>query len=337
MEALLMLADRCYSRRDFEQARELAERVLAMAEQYMAPAMLAGAHFVLGLVQFMTGQFPAAREHFECAVELFGTGPLRNYLALFAQAAHNLLADALIILGYPSAGLSRTQEMLTAARRRSDPFLVASALTVICLRHLLLRETQMLVERADELLSIATEHEIPHYAIYAAFYRGWATSAAGRSEEGIAEMRQSISDPVIAEGTVIPLLLTILAETCGKSGRVEEALDVVAVGLTTAEQPGWRPIQAELHRIKGDLLMMQDVGNVMEAERCLHTAIDVARRQSARFLELRATVSLARLLASRGGRDEAAAMLTDIYGWFTEGYEFPDLKDAKALLDELTA
>ena len=132
-------------------------------------------------------------------------------------------------------------------------------------------------------------------------------------------------------------MLPALAETCGNNGRAEEALDLVAQGLTTAEQTGMRVAEAELRRVKGELLMIKDPGNAAEAERCLRTAIDVARRQGARLFELRATVSLARLLKQQGKTDEARQMLAGIYGWFTEGFDTADLKDAKALLKELGA
>ena len=150
-------------------------------------------------------------------------------------------------------------------------------------------------------------------------------------------MRRSISDPTIAGASTTPLMLVALAETCGKNGRVEEALDSVMEGLATAKQTGLRLVEAELHRIRGELLMMKDPGNGAEGERCLRTAVDVARRQAARLYELRATTSLARLLKQQGRAEQACQMLAEIYGWFTEGFDTADLKDAKALLDELNA
>ena len=160
-------------------------------------------------------------------------------------------------------------------------------------------------------------------------------AAAGRSEEGIAEMRRSISHPMIAEAAVRALMLVALAETCGKNGRAQEGLDLVAQGLATAEQIGLRVEEAELHRLKGDLLMIKDLGKVAEAEHCFRTAIDVARRQGAKLFELRATVSLARLLKQQGETNEARQVLAEIYNWFAEGFELPDLMEAKALLEEL--
>jgi predicted ATPase len=204
------------------------------------------------------------------------------------------------------------------------------------MHHVVIRDASMVAERADELLSIATEHEMPFNLIAATFFRGWATAAAGRSEEGIAEMRRSISNPMVAQASSIALMLLALTETCGRNGRVEEGLDFVAKGLATGEQTGLRIAEAELHRLKGDLLMATDLGNMAEAERCIRTAIAVARRQVARLFELRATVSLAQLLAKQGGRDEARTMLAEIYNWFTEGFDTADLKDAKALLAELS-
>jgi predicted ATPase len=197
------------------------------------------------------------------------------------------------------------------------------------------RDTRVVAERAEEILSIVSEIEIPLYSITATFFRGWAMASAGRGDEGMAEMHRSISNPVIAKTVASPTMLVALAEACGKHGRAKEGLDLVTEGLATAEQTGWRMLEAELHRVKGEILMIKDPSNVVEAERSLRTAIDVARRQGARLFELRATVSLARLLEQQGKIEEAREMLTEIYNWFTEGFEFADLKDAKALIDEL--
>jgi predicted ATPase len=194
----------------------------------------------------------------------------------------------------------------------------------------------LVAERAEEVLSTATEHTIPLFLIVGAFLRGWAMVYAGRAEEGIAEMRRSISDPMIARASLTAHLLAVLAETCGKNGRAEEALDLVAQGLESAKQTGMTVAEAELHRIKGDLLIADDdLGNAAEAQRCLRTAIDVSRRQGAKLFELRATTSLARLLGRQGRRDEARTMLADISNWFTEGFNTVDLKEAKSLLGEL--
>jgi class 3 adenylate cyclase/tetratricopeptide (TPR) repeat protein len=339
MEALLGLAHVRLGRSDVELGGELAQRVLAMGQEPEASVMLAGAHNLLGMVRITSGQFPAAREHFQRAVELVAAGPSHHLGAYFAEFAPNLLVTVLLILGYASTGLSKAEELLSAARRSSDPNSIAIHLFGYGIHHLLLRDTRAVAERADELLSIALEHEMMINLLAATFFRGWAIEAEGRGEEGIAEMRRSISDPTIPASAVLrALMLTTLAETFGRQGHAEEGLDLVEKGLAAAEQTGLRRIsEAELHRIKAELLMIKDVGNVAEAEQCLRTAVGVARRQSARLFELRATVVLARLMADQGRRDEARTILAEIYNWFTEGFDTADLKEAKSLLDELSA
>jgi tetratricopeptide (TPR) repeat protein len=335
MEALSALAHFRFNWSDFELGRELAERVLAMAQQADAPAMLPGAHCVLGMIRHATGQFASAREHFERAVELFAAGSSRSYGAFFYQIARAILCGTLLVLGYPETSIRKRDELLADARRSADPSSIAYALVGDLLNHVVLRDTRTVAERADEMLSIATEHGLVLHMLVAPLFRGWAMAAAGRGEEGIAVMRQTISHPMVAEASSTALVLVALAETCGRNGRAEEGLDWVAKGLARAEQIGLRTTEAELHRVKGELLMIKDLVNVTETEHCLRTAIDVARRQGARLFELRATVSLARLLKQQGETEQARQMLIEIYNWFTEGFELPDLKDAKALLEEM--
>jgi predicted ATPase len=127
----------------------------------------------------------------------------------------------------------------------------------------------------------------------------------------------------------------MLAEACIQSGRLNDGLNVLAEALTNVQETEGRQYEAEIYRLRGELLLKQDHSNAAEAQKCFEQAIDIARNQSAKSWELRATMSLSRLLAKQGRRDEARAMLTDIYNWFTEGFDTADLKDAKALLDEL--
>jgi predicted ATPase len=213
---------------------------------------------------------------------------------------------------------------LVTARRFANPHSIAVALFNDGMHHVLLRDTRRMLEQAAEMLSIATEHGMDVQASAARFFRGWAMAAMGQVEEGIAEMRRSTSDPTsVVSSTAFRLVA--MAETCGKNGHTEEGLDWVAKGLATAERTGQRTAEAELHLLKGELLMIKDPSNVKEAERCLCTGIEVARRQGARLFELRATVCLARLLRDTNRRDEARAMLAEIYNWFTEGFDTADL------------
>jgi predicted ATPase len=149
-------------------------------------------------------------------------------------------------------------------------------------------------------------------------------------------MRRAIADPT-ASGSAIEVMIITLADACGRYGRSEEGLVAVAEGLRQADLTGDTVTEAELHRLKGELLLIQDPDSEEQAERYFRMGIDIARRQGARLFELRATTSLARLLAKQGRREKGRVMLARIYGWFSEGFDTADLKDAKALLDELSA
>jgi tetratricopeptide (TPR) repeat protein len=336
IEALLALTFFRLYRRETNQALELAQRALALAEQAKAQATIAAAHCLLGILRYGKGEFEAARGHLERADVFFGTGPYRDFdEALYARMAMGGLVAALLVLGYPEAALGKSDEMLTAARRQSDPYSIADALSLDASSRLfIVRAEDAIVNRAHELHSIAADHGMPFYLARANFLGGWVMAAAGRPSEGIAQMRRVIADPK-ASGSAIAGMITVLAYACGKYGRPQEGLVAVAEGLTQADLIGDTATVAELHRLKGELLLIQDPDSEEEAERHFRMGINIARGQGARLFELRATVSLARLMANQGRCDEAHAMLTDIYNWFTEGFDTADLKEAKALLVEL--
>ncbi len=151
-------------------------------------------------------------------------------------------------------------------------------------------------------------------------------------------MREGLSKwfSASAGGGVLPTALALLARALCQAGKRAEALAAVAEALASTAQMGGSREEAELHRVKGELMLMNPRDDA-EAERCYRNAMDIARAQSARLWELRATTSLARLLRRQGKTAEARSQLAEIYNWFTEGFEFADLKDAKALLDEVEA
>jgi class 3 adenylate cyclase/tetratricopeptide (TPR) repeat protein len=336
MEAMLLLAESCFFRRDYSKARELGQHLLELAEAVKATAMVAGAHYVLGTTATWLGELEAAREHLEIAIALFGPGPFRNFgEAQYARFATGALTTTLLQLGYPTAALRKSRESLDAMGRPSVPAAFGSGLLQEAVLHAFVRESSTTPERAEELLLIAAEHGLHFAAAQAAFFRGWALADRGREHEGLAEMLRAL--PGIEGFPATPGLYGRLAEIYGKTGRPEEGLATVATALRELESGGERIVETELYRVKGELLLMRDPADEAEAERCFRSAIDIARRQKARFWELRATTSLARLLQRRGKRDEARAMLAEIYNWFTEGFEFADLRNARGLLDEVEA
>ena len=188
------------------------------------------------------------------------------------------------------------------------------------------------------LIALSAEHGFTDWLALATILRGWAMAEQGRNEEGIAQIQEGLA-AFRATGAelVRPYFLCLLAEACMETGRLDDGLSALTEALAAADEHEDRHYEAEMHRLKGELLLKQDDSNAAEAQSCFQRAIEIARKQSAKSLELRATMSLARLLAKQGRRDEARAMLAEIYDWFTEGFDTADLKDAKALLDELNA
>jgi predicted ATPase len=165
--------------------------------------------------------------------------------------------------------------------------------------------------------------------------RGWALVHLGAVEEGFDEIGRGMAIMPPTPGGPRHLFRRFAAEVCLLAKRADEGLSLVSEGLQDLEGSKYRIDRTELYRLKGELLLLQDVSGATEAETCFRKAMDVSRRQQAKSWELRATTSLARLLAKQNRRDEARAMLAEIYNWFTEGFDIADLKDAKALLEEL--
>ena len=166
--------------------------------------------------------------------------------------------------------------------------------------------------------------------------RGWALAEEGQREDGIARMRQGLADlRATGAGLWRSSFLALLAEAHGRAGRPEEGLRALDEALTTAAKNDERAHEAELHRLRGELLLAAGPANGQKAEACLHRALEVARDQKAKSLELRAATSLARLRCNRGQRTDAHDVLALIHGWFTEGFDTADLEDATTLLEEL--
>jgi predicted ATPase len=183
---------------------------------------------------------------------------------------------------------------------------------------------------------LSIEQDFPLYRATGTIVRGWAVAAQGNLEAGRAAVQEGLA-ALRARGADLyrSYYLALLADVCGRAGRSEAGQRAIAEALAFAEESGERWWEADLHRLKGELLLTQSAVNHSEAEACFHRALEVAQKQSAKAFELRAATSLARLWAHQGNRAQARDLLAPVYGWFTEGFDTADLKDAKALLDEL--
>ena len=209
--------------------------------------------------------------------------------------------------------------------------------------HQFRQERQAVKERSEAVIALSTKHGFPFWIAGATVLQGWALTMEGEIEEGIAQMRQGLAAWQATGAEIgVPHYLALLAEAYGQAGQVEEGLSVLAEALASVENTGQRCWEAELHRLKGELLMQAAADS--DAEACFRQAIQVARRQEAKSWELRATVSLCRLLQKqrpepvegRGWQEEGRQLLAEIYGWFTEGFDTADLKEARALLEEMS-
>jgi tetratricopeptide (TPR) repeat protein len=325
-----------YWRRELHGALELAGELLATAEEVKDPAMLLAGNSARGVTLFHLGELVSANEHQEKALALFDLRqPLSTELEAYRVSSFFYLYVGLHHLGYPDRAWAKSREMLEVAQRCSVPYVLALASCLAAFQHWIRGDGTAAQSCAEEAMARTEKIGLATESAMATSVSGAALIAQGRYEEGIAGMRRGFSAYHATGGTPFPLLLCHLASGLGRIGRPREGLQVLEEGFASVAKTGEQIHGPSLHHVKGELLLVENPSDVAEAERYFRTAIEIARRQSARSEELRATTSLARLLAKQGRRDEARTMLAEIYGWFTEGFDTADLKDAKALLDEL--
>jgi predicted ATPase len=198
------------------------------------------------------------------------------------------------------------------------------------------RDVPAVHEHAEAAVALATEQGFTQWAAMGTSVRGWALAMQGQGEEGMAQVRQGVA-AWQATGAVlyVPYYCTVLADVAAHLGHPEDSLQALAEAHTLVEQQEERWWEAEIHRLRGVLLLQQPGTSPVDAEAWLQRALDVARRQQAKSLELRAAMSLSRLWQQQGKQAEAHALLAPVYGWFTEGFDTADLQEAKALLDTI--
>jgi predicted ATPase len=277
------------------------------------------------------GRFTASRSHLEEALALYD--PI-FHCTLVRQAGFHPhvnsgghLGVVLFCLGYPDQASAKSSAAIAEARRLAHPPSVASSLALSAKR-------LSLGEQVDQLLAVTTEQGLPHWRSQGTIFRGWVNVKKGDIAEGISLLRSG-SAAYRATGAEVwmPYHLARLAGTCEIAGQTEDAATLLDDAVLIVERTGERWFAAELNRLKGQLMLRQ--GHSDAAEELYRKALSIAEEQEAKLWELRASVSLARLRRDQGRRAEARNLLAPVYGWFTEGFDTPDLKQAKALLDEL--
>jgi len=245
------------------------------------------------------------------------------------------LAPTLTYLGYVDQARTRAAEAVSEARKLGHAFTLAYALVQSCFVSWISRDSPDEAHRhANEMLTLAEEHNFPYYVAWGMIHRGWSLAALGQGQEGITLLRRGLS-MVHATGTVSNTsdVFIKLAEAHARLGQRVETLNCLDEAAQIIEALDERYHEAELHRLRGDLTMAK--ADCAAAEHNYRQALAVAERQGAKLMELRAATNLASLWRDQGKRAEARDLLAPIYGWFTEGFDTLDLKQAKSLLDEL--
>ena len=353
-------------------ARELGERLLSIAQSVQDPALLVEGHHALWPALFFLGEFALIRAHLEQGIALYDSQ--QHGSRAFFYGGHDpgvccqdFWALTLYSLGYPDQALQRVHEALTLAQELAHPLSLAVALYYAARLHQARRERQAVQERAEALIALSREQGFALTLGWGIIYRGWALAEQGQVAEGIAQLRQGLTaSRATGAGVGGPHFLALLAEAYGKGGQTEEGLSALTEALAIVHRNEEREYEAELYRLKGQLTLQQF--NVQgstfkvetssgfgvrssesEAEEFFLTAIEIARKQQAKSLQLRAVMSLVRLRQQQTKQeesratphesptklDEALKMLSEIYSWFTEGFDTKDLQEAKALLEEL--
>ena len=322
-------------------ARELGETLLRLAQRAHDPALALIAHYALGVTWLRLGALPAARLHLEEGIARYTPDQRRAPVFRVGQdpgvACQAYTAMTFWLLGYPAQALACIHDALALAHALSHPYSLAWARCEAAVVLQCRRDVLAVHEHADAAVALAIAQSFPQWATRGTSLRGWALAMQGQGEEGMAEVRQGIAAwRATGAAVLVPFLCTLLAEVSAHLGHPEDGIQALAEAHTLVEQQEERWWEAEVSRLRGVLLLRQTGTPQAEAETWLRRALDVARRQEAKSLELRAAMSLSRLWQQQGKRADAYELLAEIYDWFTEGFDTADLQEAKALLEALT-
>jgi predicted ATPase len=294
----------------------------------VAPIALASTLYWQGKLEPAFAQYQRASELFDPNIQF------PDYPGAHPRVQYRYLLPLISwMLGYPDRSLKELTAAVGSAEMLGHQLSLAQTLCYAAFVHIFRHEASSVADYTGRALRICEEHHIVQFHAYAMCLNGWALDASGDSEKGLAQIRQGVDGFGI--GASQHMLLALQAAVQLAIGKPEAALASIAAGLKAVEKAGGAPLEAELHRLRGEGLLA-GAGTVSEAEAAIEKAIAIARRENAKSWELRAAMSLARLRQQQRRPQEAVALLAPILGWFTEGFDTADLQAAKALLDDLT-
>jgi class 3 adenylate cyclase/predicted ATPase len=315
-----------------------ANELLALARRLGADDLELEGHHANWTTSLWCGKLTAADEHSQKGISRYDC--VRHHALAFAFSghdpgvcAHGVRAISMALSGFPQKAGKLAAEAVTLARSLSHPYSLAHAMWVCAIVLQVGRHRQSCQNLAIELLELSQAHDFSMMRGAGMFFSGWAIADRGKIEHGITSMEQGLALFCAGRRVTRPYMLAVLANAKADLGKQDEALELLEDALVSTELTGERWWRAELHRLKGQLDLGR--GRFDESEAHFRSALGVATEQRARMLELRAATSLARLWSVRGRRAEARDLLAPVYDWFTEGFDTLDLKEAKALLDEL--
>jgi predicted ATPase len=319
--------------------RELAEELLHLAGRIRDPVHALLVQETLGVGSFWRGDPARARAQLEEVIARYDPAEHPSYEHLWGSqdpgvSALFYLGFVLVSLGYPDQALTRAREAVALARELSHPFSEALALSGLVHLHRMRGEPQAAQEVAEALTSLSSEHGFPFYLGMAAFGRAAALSERGQVSEGIEGMRAALEGARAAGDLLgLPTWLSRLGKAQLDAGQAEEGLSLIEKALEAVERTGERTSESELHCLRGQLLLVRSPPDEEEAETSFRRALEIARQHNSKREELQAATSLARLWQHQGRAEEARALLTPVYEWFTEGFDTLALREARALLE----
>ena len=323
-------------------ACELATEILALAEKQGTTAPLMIGHRIMGSSLLITGDIAEGRAHYDLALAFYSPAEHRPLATRFGQNVRVAILSfrplALWLLGYPKAALADHEQAVRDAREIGHAATLMYALSNTAMTHILCGSYATATTLTNELVTLADEKGASFWKAYGMMHRGCVLAMTGKASNAD-QMFTSGFNAMRATGTTLymPWYLSLLAMAYAELGQNNDAWRCLGEATTTMETGGERWFEAEIHRTGGEIALISPERDAAKAEACFARALTVARQQQAKSWELRAAVSMARLWRDQRKREEARELLAPVYGWFTEGFDTLDLKQAKALLDELTA
>lgn len=326
---------------DYAAMREISEELLCLGRQHGDAASSLVGHRSMALYLYQLGDITSAQEHFERVLSLYTP---EAHQGLASLAAFDMRAVALsylplvfFALGYPDRASATSRQALAWSRSLRHPHNLAFSLNYAAAFHLIGQAAPTARPLLGELIALTTEHRFPVWLASAQVMQGYLMAAGGEGAEGLVLARKGVAGRAATGAKWHQTYFTgLLAQVCERAGRIDEALELLTMALEAAASTGERWFLSELHRLRGEWLLAHRRGQEAEAEESFDASLAFARQQLAKSWELRTTASLARLWRDQGRRAEARALLTPAYDWFVEGLATSELRQTRALLDDLS-